>query len=299
MGVCIKTKESLLKVSKFKDPNKANIDPNLKKGVCKIETPKLFGSGFFMKYKINEKYYYYLVSCEHVITTDIIQKKETIKILYDNDINNIELRMLDIKLDKNERYIKAFKDIMDLDITVIEIKSEDNIPENYFLLPELNKIYNENLINRRINILQYPNGKKLQVSDGYIKRINKNEFFHLASTQNGSSGSPVFLINETKVIGIHKQSNRNENIGDFIYQIFDALKSDVDKIKGNYKINISEKNNKKIKDIEPNYQIEQINDDLLNGKCKEYYENGKLEFEGEYLNGKKMENVKNIMLMVI
>ena len=107
----------------------------------------------------------------------------------------------------------------------------------------------------------------------------------MASTQNGSSGSPVFLINETKVIGIHKQSNRNENIGDFIYQIFDVLKSDVDKIKGNYKINISEKNNKKIKDIEPNYQIEQINDDLLNGKCKEYYENGKLAFDGEYLNG--------------
>ena len=243
MGVCIKTKESLLKVSKFKDPNKANIDPNLKKGVCKIETPKLFGSGFFMKYKINEKYYYYLVSCEHVITTDLIQKKETIKILYDNDINNIELRMLDIKLDKNERYIKAFKDIMDLDITIIEIKSEDNIPENYFLFSELNKIYNENLINRRIYILQYPNGQKLQVSNGYIKRINKNEFFHFASTQNGSSGSPVFLLNETKVIGIHKQSNRSENIGDFIYQIFDVLKNDVDKIKGNYNINNSKKSN--------------------------------------------------------
>ena len=227
MGVCIKTKESLLKVSKFKDPNKANIDPNLKKGVCKIETPKQFGSGFFMKNKINENYYYYLVSCEHVITTDIIKKKETIKILYDNDENNIELRLLEIKLDQNERYIKAFKNIKDLDITVIEIKSEDKIPDDYFLLPELNNIYNENLINRRINILQYPNGKKLQVSDGYIKRINKNEFFHLANTQNGSSGSPVFLIDETKVIGIHKQSNRNENIGDFIYQIFDLLKSDV------------------------------------------------------------------------
>ena len=25
-----------------------------------------------------------------------------------------------------------------------------------------------------------------------------------------------------------------------------------------------------------------------NGKCKEYYNNGKLKFEGEYLNGKKM-----------
>ena len=247
MGICGQTKESLLKDSKFKDPNEANIDPNLKKGVCKIETPKKFGSGFFMKYKINEKYYYYLVSCEHVIKTDLIKTKETIKIFYDNDKNNIELRLLEIKLDQNERYIKAFKNIMDLDITIIEIKSEDNIPENYFLVSELNKIYNENLINRRIYILQYPNGQKLQVSDGYIKRINKNEFFHFASTQNGSSGSPVFLLNETKVIGIHKQSNRSENIGDFIYQIFDVLKNDVDKIKGNYNINNSKKSNNEIK----------------------------------------------------
>ena len=61
-------------------------------------------------------------------------------------------------------------------------------------------------------------------------------FFNLASTQNCSSGSPVFLINEIKVIGIHKQrKNRDENIGDFIYQIFDILKSDIDKIKGNCK----------------------------------------------------------------
>ena len=287
MGASGENKESLLKGSTFKDPNEANIDPNLKKGVCKIETPKQFGSGFFMKNKINEKYYYYLVSCEHVITTDIIKKKETIKILYDNDENNIELRLLEIKLDQNERYIKAFKNIKDLDITVIEIKSEDKIPDDYFLLPELNNIYNENLINRRINILQYPNGKKLQVSDGYIKGINKYEFFHFASTQNGSSGSPVFLLNETKVIGIHKQSNRNENIGDFIYQIFDVLKSDADKIKGNYKNNISEKNNNKIKKIEPNKQIEKINNNLPNGKCKEYYKNGKLKFEGEYIDGKR------------
>jgi len=287
MGICGQTKESVFKDSKFKDPNESNIDPNLKKGVCKIETPKKFGSGFFMKYKINEKYYYYLVSCEHVIETDLIKTKETIKIFYDNDKNNIELRLLEIKLDQNERYIKAFKDIMDLDITIIEIKSEDNIPENYFLFSELNKNYNENLINRRIYILQYPNWQKLQVSNGYIKRINKNEFFHFASTQNGSSGSPVFLLNETKVIGIHKQSNRSENIGDFIYQIFDVLKNDVDKIKGNYNINNSKKSNNEIKKIEPNKQIEQMNNYLPIEKCKEYNDDGKPTFEGEYLNGQK------------
>ena len=31
---------------------------------------------------------------------------------------------------------------------------------------------------------------------------------------------------------------------------------------------------------------------------KEYYENGKVKFEGKYLCGKKMEKEKNIILMV-
>ena len=35
-----------------------------------------------------------------------------------------------------------------------------------------------------------------------------------------------------------------------------------------------------------------------NGKRKEYYKEGKVKFEGEYLNGKKMDMEKNIMKMV-
>ena len=35
-----------------------------------------------------------------------------------------------------------------------------------------------------------------------------------------------------------------------------------------------------------------------NGEGIEYYENGKIKFIGEYLNGKKMDKEKNIMIMV-
>ena len=35
-----------------------------------------------------------------------------------------------------------------------------------------------------------------------------------------------------------------------------------------------------------------------NGKVKEYNNNGKLVFEGEYLNYKKMEKEKNMIIMV-
>ena len=34
------------------------------------------------------------------------------------------------------------------------------------------------------------------------------------------------------------------------------------------------------------------------GKGKEYYYNGQLRFEGEYLKGKETEQVKNIKMMV-
>ena len=37
---------------------------------------------------------------------------------------------------------------------------------------------------------------------------------------------------------------------------------------------------------------------IKNGKGKEYNNNGELLFEGEYLNGKKMEKQKNIITMV-
>ena len=38
--------------------------------------------------------------------------------------------------------------------------------------------------------------------------------------------------------------------------------------------------------------------EIINGKVKEYYYDGTLKFEGEYLNGKEMEKEKIIMIMV-
>ena len=58
----------------------------------------------------------------------------------------------------------------------------------------------------------------MSFSKGIINSINNYEFSHLASTQQGSSGSPIFILNTTKVIGIHKQSkkDKSENYGNFI-----------------------------------------------------------------------------------
>ena len=165
----IRENEEFILDSPLVESDKIEVDDNIKKCVCKIKTTENIGSGFFLKYEINEKFYYYLISCGHVITKNIIEKNGMIQIFYDN-----ELYEIDIKLDGKERFIKNLQDL-NLDIAIVEIIKNDNINEKYFLLAELNLI-NIDLINRRIYILQYPLNQKLKVSEGTIKNIDNNEF---------------------------------------------------------------------------------------------------------------------------
>ena len=85
------------------------------------------------------------------------------------------------------------------------------------MFPNINNI---DYINQKIYIPQYPEGNKLSVSEGKIIKINdSNELVYDASTEDGSSGSPIFLKNTTEVIGIHKEGNthtRKENYGTLI-----------------------------------------------------------------------------------
>ena len=81
-----------------------------------------------------------------------------------------------------------------------------------------------------IYILQYPLGIECFVSYGQLDVVkNKNNYYikHNCSTQYGSSGSPIILIENSKVIGIHLQgyniknyNNDNDdkyNEGNFIF----------------------------------------------------------------------------------
>ena len=105
---------------------------------------------------------------------------------------------------------------------------KDNIENHHFLLPMIDININE-LINKEITILQYPLGGKLSYSSGKIIEINENEITHRASTNNGSSGSPIFLEDGIKVLGIHKQRkyDDSENYADFIEPIFRYIKNEM------------------------------------------------------------------------
>ena len=201
------------------------------KSICKIITSKNGGTGFLIKLYKGNKPFYCLMTNEHVILKEIIELKEKIEIYYDNEYERIE-----IELNKEERYIKDYK-YMDIDVIIIEIKKEDNINKDYFLLPNIEyKNIKEEYENKVIYIPQYPEGCELSNSKGRIKEINNYEFSNLASTKKGSSGSPIFLEGTIKVIGIHKQGSKynNENYGNFIYPIIESLKRDLEYDKKNY-----------------------------------------------------------------
>lgn len=189
---------------------------DISKSICKIKTKNKTGSGFLIKLFKGNNIFFCLMTNEHIVTKEMIRKKDIISFDYNQEKNKKE-----IILNHEHRYIKEFKD-MNIDATVIEILPQDNIDKNYFLLPFTDYIYDINMLKEsEIMIIQYPKNK-LYCSFGKIKNINGNEIIHLASTDAGSSGSPIFLKDSNKVIGIHKGGNSNcsENYGDLIGPIF-------------------------------------------------------------------------------
>ena len=83
---------------------------------------------------------------------------------------------------------------------------------------------NLNYIGSSIYILHYPEilgGNKVAVSYGILKQklIDKQyNFTHYCSTEYGSSGSPILNLSNNKIIGIHKEREKNKefNIGSFL-----------------------------------------------------------------------------------
>ena len=220
------------------------------KGTVKIEldNDKGVASGFFLKLERNNKELYCLMTNAHVITKEMITNQEKIKIKYDNETKEINL-----ELNEKERIIFCFMDFS-IDITIIEIIPKDGIKDKtYFLNPNTDNNYEE-FIGKNIQIIQFPDGKKLSKSEQKItERFTKIDymFYHNASTIEGSSGSPIILKDDDKVLGIHKGGIRGKkkNVGIFIGIILDVIKE--------YK---------------------------RNGEGKDYYEDGKIKYEGNFVD---------------
>ena len=194
--------------------------------IVRIEIQNKWGTGFFLKRQIQNEFKYFLITCEHVITKYDVNSKIPIQLYYGKKSN--EKKKI-IVLDYTNRFIACFGG-EEMDVTVIEILKSDNIPEDKYLMADLNYKYGYNIYkNRKLFLAGYPDDPMYQnerhISSGEIKSIKGFEFEHSIDTRPGSSGAPICLIENLRLIGIHKQGDKIKaiNSGTFIGVILNEL----------------------------------------------------------------------------
>ena len=271
----------------------------MERNICKIKIRERKGTGFFCQIPIptEEKMIKVFITNNQLIEEELLYKKgETISIYIEGE-NNIK----EINLNNRIKYTNK-----EYDITIIEIKKEDEINDflelDDFIIEDIihNKNNNIKYIDETVYIIQYPEGK-LSVSYGIIQNIYGKEnynFNHLCYTNRGSSGSPIFSLNN-KVIGLHKEgvNGYNYNRGSFLnFPIKEFIQQNCKK---NNEILLREFNEKY--NLENNYiNIERIN---LSYRLKWYNSNsneglldlGKIGFKKLkklYLNENELSDIK-------
>jgi V8-like Glu-specific endopeptidase len=195
--------------------------------IVRIEFNNSIGTGFLIQIKTKLKIINFLLTCNHVIEEEDVDSKKTIKIFYGKKSYENENKIL---LDKELRFIKCFK--KPIDITIIQILNSDRIPCDKYLIPDYNyKKGYDIYLNGKFYLAGYPifksnyKGERHICSGKIVSIANKFEFKHTLDTFSGSSGSPLCLIDNQTVIGIHKQGNKKTgfNYGTFIGIILDYL----------------------------------------------------------------------------
>ena len=251
--------------------------------ICKITVKNsngknlISGTGFFMLLNLQDKKINCLITNYHVISQENVDLKNRILIQIEKDNKDIE-----ITLDNNKRFIYCIQ--KPIDFTIIEIKDSDKVSKDVnFLNYDLNYLTGyEQYSESDIIILQHPLGQEMQLGIGKILSIKYFEFEHSIETDNCSSGSPVILIGNLRIIGIHKQTNRRNNngIGTFIGEIFKELEKKKINLNSENKINI----------------IKNPTEENNNIKESNFLINNKIEYENNYYDFKifKRISINNI-----
>jgi V8-like Glu-specific endopeptidase len=188
--ISMKTHDNLLNISK--------------NSICYIEKEhgKGGGTGFFIKLSIpsEQKPLYGLITNNHVLNIDYFKNNNSIKINSEENRNHFVINL------NNDIFIFSSELI---DITFIQLPDDisSKVPDIVFLDP-CDDDYNYEK-DQYIYIFQYPK-KKLKFSTGLIKSSSGFNYFHLVTTKNGSSGSPL-LNSSMKIVGVHKTGKINKH----------------------------------------------------------------------------------------
>ena len=272
--------------------------------ICKIYRDDIStGTGFFTKIRFQNILLPVLITNNHILNENDIENNKIIKLT----INNI---VKEIIIDNSRKKYTNSK----LDVTFIEIKlNEDKINENNIMEIDENILVKQKdnieleYKGKTIYILQYPKGD-LSVSYGIINNIKDRTIRHYCNTEKGSSGSPMLLLKNFKIIGIHYGSSQNKDInyGTLIKYAIDEFnnyynKNDINLI---YKGNNEEENifgEKFVENNENNIELEidGIKSNLISKyKLKEGDNNIKMIIKNKITNLEKMfyewRTLKNI-----
>ena len=185
----------------------------MKNNICKIHLlDGTKGTGFFCKISYNNNIFPALITNNHVINEETLEKEN--KILISMNQKKLEIELKNRIKYTNQKY----------DTTIIEIKENKDKINNFLELDEtiINNESNISYIKETIYIIQNEGrNEEISVSYGILKKINedkKYEFSHLCCTDKGSSGSPIFNLSNNKIIGIHMggANKHNFNLGIFL-----------------------------------------------------------------------------------
>ena len=194
--------------------------------ICKIEFETIkdgkkvngVGTGFFCEINnINIPFNKALFTNNHVLNEKSIENNEEIKFEYLKEKKKILIK-------ENRKKFTNEK----LDYTCIEILDIDKI-NKFFKIDETIFDDKKSLKEKEIFILQFPKGGDISNSLGIITEVENTIIRHSASTNYGSSGSPLIRrYNNILVLGIHfgiKSINEENEIN--VATPFDVIIKDI------------------------------------------------------------------------
>ena len=161
---------------------------DIEKCVCKIIRKTKYGSGFFCE--VPEKNMKLLITNNHILNEVYLEEGNKISYMISENENEFFYE-IDLEKDRYKLTNNA------LDLTIIEILNEDNI-KNFLKIN-----YDPYAVNDEIFTYQYAGGVKLGFSFGKFLQKENNLLIYDIPTKRDSSGAPLLLVKNSKVIGVH------------------------------------------------------------------------------------------------
>ena len=267
------------------------ITEQIEKSICKIKcNDGGNGTGFFCIIPFPDKFHPLpvLMTNNHIITEDDIMKKNKIKFTVNDDKLSFEIII---------NYLRKVYTNKEYDVTIIEIKENDNIDMNSFLEID-DQIFKDNINDiykgKSIYLIGYPRGGKPKYAIGLIKDINENNYDirHLCKSNPGSSGCPIINLNNNRVIGIHKgaaSKGNNWNLGTLLKEPIKYFKE----------TNLNNEKDNNIDEITIIYEIKKENKNITNDLIEKLNKSGETVSEKKIFGENFVKNNKNKCKMII